>query len=75
MDKEFVCNDEDGDWYYFAKDLMYRRLNGDEVRGHITGKNIPDPFLLDRARKRIHPAARPPTQATYKLWEHWNARQ
>lgn len=72
---QFVCPDDDGDWYYLPDAKAYKRMKDGLVRGAISGRHIPDPHALLKARRNIHPQARPPTEATYKLWEHWNAQQ
>lgn len=74
---EFVCKDDDGDWYFFAEERKYKRIKGAEVRSSVTGKHLPDPDFILRQRKKAYPQALEqdirPTEATYKLWEHWNA--
>lgn len=74
---ELVCKDDDGDWYYIPETESYQRINDGEVRGKITGKHLPNPHFLLKKRKRLYPQAKEqdiePNEATYKLWEHWNA--
>lgn len=76
---EFVCEDTDGSWYYLPDKQAYHRIHHGIVRGAITGKHLPDPSFLLVQRKKLYPQAREqdiaPTEATYKLWEHWNAQQ
>ena len=68
---EFVCKDDDGDWYFDAKNAQYKRIKRGELRAKIKGKSLPDPYLLDEARKKINPKAPSPSKATFALWEHW----
>lgn len=65
----FVHHDTDGDWYF--DNGVYKRMDGDKLRGKIGGEQIPNPFMINLARKRMHPAARDCTKATYALWSHW----
>lgn len=76
---EFVCRDDDGDWYYDPNTKSYTRIKGSETRSKISGKYLPDPSRLMTKRKQLYPEAKEtnisPTEATYNLWEHWNAIQ
>ncbi len=74
---EFVCPDDDGDWYYYPEEQKYRRIKKGEIRATASGKYLPDPYLLLEKRRKLYPQAKIeniiPTVATHKLWEHWNA--
>jgi len=76
MEKEFVCHDDDGDWYYFPESLQYKRFLGDVIRSMIPGYYLPDPDILLAKRRLLYPDAAiekiSPTAATRALWKHWN---
>lgn len=78
----FVCNDPSGDKWYYANE-KYIRMSGDKVRSRISGKYIPDPFVLWTNRCKEHNCAEMgkvvpckehrPTDATFELFKHWES--
>ena len=78
---DYVCEDTDGDWFFYPDEQIYRRLKGEqkEIWATIKGEYLPDPNLLLSKRRKLYPHAAidviSPTQATYKLWSDWNARK
>lgn len=70
---EFVCKDDDGDWYFFPETGRYERHNNGALRARIKGESIPNPHRIFKMRRAKDPSARDCTEATYNLWEHWNA--
>lgn len=72
---EFVCNDTEGDWYFFLEEKKYKRILNGNVGAKISGKYLADPKYLLERRLTLYPNARiediKPSDATVKLWEHW----
>lgn len=89
-----VCTDTENDgsksMWFFAKGVYTRLFNG-EIKGRITGENLPNPSELWRQRCETAGAPFPseiithptthmpirlkPTEAAFKLFEHWQGAQ
>lgn len=72
---QFVCHEviSPMDWYYDSSDQKYIRFDGKEITRTITGKNLPNPFLLwqSRVSKGRNKESAKPQDVTFKLFEHW----
>lgn len=83
--KDMEANGEKSMWFY-AEEKYSRYDSKRNLKGQITGKNLPNPQELWKARCETHGGAYPaetvqsqsgetirlkPTEAAFKLFEHW----
>lgn len=88
--KDIEPNGEKSTWFYVDGWYVRHDCKGD-IKGKITGKNLPNPQELWKSRceeiggvypdetvshpKTGQPIRLKPTEATFKLFEHWQGVQ
>jgi hypothetical protein len=82
---QLVCHEQrrKWTWYYNSEVSEYVRLDDvtGRMKGTIRGVNLPNPDMIEAARKTAKAKGQLPISArdcadvvTIKLWEHWNAK-
>lgn len=72
---EFVCKDPSGDDWHYDNEKYYRMRNGVEM-SRLSGKYLPDPFRLWKAKSRQAGSENclpqyKPSEAIFAMFQHW----
>lgn len=71
---EYIAREPDGlQWFYDDKAKKYVRFNGEEFSMWVSGKYLPDPFILWQKRQDLGglPGDTRPQDVTFALFDHW----